>query len=104
MRTASRLMRALVLALAVTLLGASTALAAPPFAVDVAQNLSDELLGWATAIIIPLAALMALPALFRRDVGHALTVLVIVLIVGAFAFDPGGVEQLIKTVSDTILG
>jgi hypothetical protein len=71
---------------------------------DAAQQLASQLLHWAGLIIIPIAALVALPALFRRDVGHALVVLVIVVVVGAFAFDPGGVQTFVTGVANTILG
>jgi hypothetical protein len=71
---------------------------------DVASSLSSQLLHWASLIIIPTAAIMALPALFKRDIGHALVTLVIVLIVGAFAFDPGGVQNLVESLANKILG
>ena len=71
---------------------------------DAAQNLANQLLHWAGLVIIPIAALVALPALFRRDVGHALVVLIIVIVVGAFAFNPGGVQTFVTSVANTILG
>jgi hypothetical protein len=71
---------------------------------DAAQALGDQLLNWAKLVIIPIAALVAIPALFRRDVGHALVVLVIVVIVGAFAFDSAGVQTFVTGVANSILG
>jgi hypothetical protein len=70
---------------------------------DVAQNLAGQLTHWAGLIIVPTAAIMALPALFRRDIGHALVILVIVLVVGAFAFDAHGVQNFVTSVSKTVL-
>jgi O-antigen/teichoic acid export membrane protein len=70
----------------------------------VASNLSGQLLHWASLIIIPTAAIMALPALFKRDVGHALVTLVIVVIVGMFAFDPHGVQNLVEAIAKKVLG
>jgi hypothetical protein len=70
---------------------------------DAAANLASQLTHWATAIIIPLASIVALPALFRRDVGHAFTVLMIVIVVGAFAWDPSGVATLVQNVANSIL-
>lgn len=98
-----RLALGLVASFAALLLCASGAAAAVP-AADVAGNLSSQLLSWAKVIIIPTAAIMALPALFRRDVGHALVTLVIVLIVGMFAFDSGGVQSLVEEVAKKVLG
>jgi hypothetical protein len=85
------------------LLCASGAGAAVP-AADVASNLSGQLLNWAKLIIIPTAAIMALPALFRRDIGHALVTLAIVLVVGAFAFDAHGVQAFVEEVAKKVLG
>lgn len=103
-----RLALATVASLAALLLCATGAAAYVPAAEgggkDVASSLSSQLLHWATLIIIPTAAIMALPALFKRDIGHALVTLVIVLIVGAFAFDPGGVQNLVESLAGKILG
>jgi hypothetical protein len=87
-----------------TLVGNGAAAAQSGGGNDAAQALASQLLHWAGLIIIPIAALVALPALFRRDVGHALVVLVIVVVVGAFAFDPTGVQSFVTGVANTILG
>jgi uncharacterized membrane protein YfcA len=92
-----------VASLAALLLCASGAAAAVPGA-DVAGNLSGQLLNWAKLIIIPTAAIMALPALFRRDIGHALVTLAIVLVVGAFAFDSHGVQSFVEEIAKKVLG
>ena len=47
---------------------------------------------------------MALPALFRRDIGHALVTLVIVRDRRHFAFDPGGVQSLVESLANKVLG
>lgn len=101
MRT-RRLLTIAVLGALTAVLAASTALAAGGG--DVAQNLADQLKHWAELITIPTAGLVALPALFRRDVGHAVVILVIVLIVGAFVFDAGGVQNMVQTVANGVLG
>lgn len=97
-----RLALGIVASLAAMLLCASGAAAAVPGA-DIASNLAKELSSWAKVIIVPTAALMALPALFKRDIGHALVTLVIVVLVGMFAFDAGGVEHFVTQLSDTVL-
>jgi len=103
MSISRRLALGIVASFAALLLCASGAAAAVPGA-DVAGNLSTQLLNWAKVIIIPTAAIMALPALFRRDVGHALVTLVIVLLVGMFAFDSHGVQSLVEEVAKKVLG
>ena len=87
-----------------TLVGNGAAATAGGGGTDAAQNLANQLLHWAGLVIIPIAALVALPALFRRDVGHALVVLIIVIVVGAFAFNPGGVQTFVTGVANSILG
>jgi hypothetical protein len=90
---------------AALLLSASTAAAAIPMAgTDVATNLSGQMLHWASLILIPTAAIMALPALFKRDFGHAFVTLGLVLLVGALAFDPNGVKTLVEGLTQKILG
>lgn len=89
--------------LAALLLCASSAAAAGGGS-NVAGNLATQLLNWAKVIIIPTAAIMALPALFRRDIGHALVTLVIVLLVGMFAFDSEGVQNLVVSIAGKVLG
>jgi hypothetical protein len=100
-----RLALGTVASFAALLVCASGAAAALPIgAQDVASNLSEQLLHWAKVIIIPTAAIMALPALFRRDVGHALVTLVIVILVGMFAFDSGPLQKFVEAVAGKILG
>lgn len=90
---------------AALLLSADSAAAALPIgATDAASNLAKQLLHWASLIIIPTAAIMALPALFKRDIGHALVTLVIVVIVGMFAFAPQSVQKLVEEIAKKVLG
>ncbi|MGH2869397.1 MAG: hypothetical protein ACRDNK_17770 [Solirubrobacteraceae bacterium] len=100
-----RLLHALAAGCAAAVTHAGTALALPVAASgDVAKNLADQLSHWAGLILVPAAAIVALPALFRHDVGHAFVVLLIVLVIGMFAFDAVGVQTLVTTVANTVLG
>lgn len=69
---------------------------------EVAENLGNTLTKWAGLIIIPTASIMALPALIRRDIQHAIVTLVIVMVVGAFAFDGSGVQNFVTTAAKTV--
>jgi hypothetical protein len=105
MLTRSRLLSCMTLAVAFALITASSALAKPSGSgSDPAQNLANELTHWAELVVIPIAALVALPALARRDVGQAFVVLIILVIVGAFAFDGPGVQRFVVTIANSVLG
>ena len=69
--------------------------ASPAFAEvsNVGKNLGSEVSSWAKALVFPLAALGGLGAFFKRDVGMAFQILVITMIVGAFAYNPGNVVE-----------
>jgi hypothetical protein len=41
---------------------------------------------------------MGLGAVFKRDVGHAMILVVIALIVGLFVYDPAGAQSAIRTI------
>jgi hypothetical protein len=90
-----------VLLLAVT---ANGAMAATIHAADVGSNLGNTFGGWAKAILAPTVGLMGLAALFKRDVGHAVTLSVIAVIVGLFAYDPGGAQSAIHTIVKNLTG
>jgi hypothetical protein len=85
------------------LLCATVAGAAVPGA-EIGTNVSSQMLTWAKVIIIPTAAIMAIPALFKRDVGHALVTFVLVLIVGTLAFDPNGVKRVVEEFAKKVAG
>ena len=83
---------------------AATATGTAPGGTDFAQNLANLLEHWATLIIMPIAAIVALPALFQRQPGIAITVALIAIVVGAFAYEPGEVQSFITNVVNTIFG
>jgi hypothetical protein len=102
MSTPRRLVLSTVSTFAALLVCASAASAAVPGA-DIGNNLASEVLTWAKVIIIPTGAIMAVPALFKRDVGHAVVTFGLVMVVGTLAYDPGGVKGMVEEVSKKVL-
>jgi hypothetical protein len=62
---------------------------------DIGRNLGRELRSWGTALLFGVAALVAIPALFRRDFKEALGILAIVILVGGFVFAPETVRAVL---------
>jgi hypothetical protein len=92
----------LVLALLMTFLVADPAAAAVS---KVGERLGDEASSWAKALVFPFAALGGLGAYFKRDIGMAFSLFIITMIVGAFAYNPGGaLERLIGTLVNALAG
>jgi type IV secretory pathway VirB2 component (pilin) len=103
MRTRTILLTSSALAVAMLLAGPVTALAASFPAADVGQNIGSLLTGWGKFILIPSAGLFGIAALFRRDVGHALTIFVIVVIVGVFVYDQSGAQSIINSITNALV-
>jgi cobalamin synthase len=73
--------------------------AEPAFAAsDLGRNLGNEIKTWATALLLGVAALVAIPVLARRDVNGGLVLALLVLVLGGFAFAQGTVKQVIEEV------
>lgn len=89
---------AAVLALAV---GPGSAAAATVSTADVGSNIGTWLSNLGGDLLIPIAGVFGLAAFFRRDVGHAVTIVVIAVIVGIFIYYPSGAESMIKSVAST---
>lgn len=60
------------------------------------QNVGNALMAWGKALLFAIAAIMGIGALVRRSVGEGVTILVIVLILGAFLYDQTDTETLIR--------
>jgi hypothetical protein len=71
---------------------------------DVGSNIGTWLTNLGQDLLIPIAGLLGLAAFFRRDVGHAITIVVIAVIVGIFVYDRGGATAMITTVANTFTG
>ncbi len=65
-------------------------------------NVGNALLAWGKALLFAIAAIMGIGALVRRSVGEGVTILIIVLILGAFLYDQTDTENLIRNLWGTI--
>jgi cobalamin synthase len=65
---------------------------------DLGRNLGNEIKTWATALLLGVAALVAIPVLARRDVNGGLVLALLVLVLGGFAFAQSTVKQVIEEV------
>lgn len=84
-------------ACAVTLCGLALALLAEPAsaASEVGKNVGREVDTWAKAILLGTAALVGIPVFLRRDMGGALVLALLVVLVGGFVFAPAAVKDVI---------
>jgi cobalamin synthase len=62
---------------------------------DVGRNVGRELKTWATAILLALAGLVAIPVIAKRDVNGGLVLVLLVVLVGGFVFAPHEVKSVI---------
>jgi len=67
-------------------------------------NVGNALLAWGKALLFAVAAIMGIGALVRRSVGEGMTILVIVLILGAFLYDQTDATNVIHNVWGAIGG
>lgn len=61
-------------------------------------NVGNALLAWGKALLFAVAAIMGIGALVKRSVGEGVTILIIVLILGAFLYDQADTENVIRNV------
>lgn len=88
----------------VVIIGTGTAMAGSGGSTDVGHNIGSWLGNLGQDLLIPIAGVLGLAAFVRRDVGHAITILVIAVIVGIFVYDKGGAENLISSIASTATG
>ena len=62
---------------------------------DVGKNVGREIKTWATAILLGVAGLVAIPVLAKRDVNGGLILVLLVILVGGFVFAPNEVRSVI---------
>lgn len=67
-------------------------------------NVGNALLAWGKALLFAVAAIMGIGALVKRSVGEGVTILVIVLILGAFLYDQADTQNVIRNVWGAIGG
>jgi cobalamin synthase len=62
---------------------------------DVGKNVGREIKTWASAILLGVAGLVAIPVLAKRDVSGGLVLVLLVILVGGFVFAPAEVMSVI---------
>jgi cobalamin synthase len=62
---------------------------------DVGRNVGREVRTWATALLLGIAGLMAIPVLAKRDVNGGLILVLLVILVGGFVFAPNEVRSVV---------
>lgn len=67
-------------------------------------NIGNALEAWGKALLFAVAAIMGLGALVRRSVGEGITILIIVVILGAFLYDQTDTETLIHNLWSAVSG
>jgi hypothetical protein len=67
-------------------------------------NVGNALLAWGKALLFAVAAIMGIGALVKRSVGEGVTILIIVLILGAFLYDQTDMETLIHNLWSAVGG
>ena len=67
-------------------------------------NVGNALMAWGKALLFAVAAIMGIGALVKRSVGEGVTILIIVLILGAFLYDQTDTETLIRNLWGAVSG
>ena len=62
---------------------------------EVGKNVGREVKTWASAILLGIAGLVAIPVLAKRDVSGGLVLVLLVILVGGFVFAPQQVMAVI---------
>ena len=62
---------------------------------DIGRNVGQEVRTWATALLLGIAGLVAIPVLAKRDVNGGLVLVLLVILVGGFVFAQGSVRAVI---------
>ena len=71
---------------------------------DVGRNVGREIRTWATAILLGVAGLVAIPVLAKRDVNGGLILVLLVILVGGFVFAPNEVKSIVDGIWKAIGG
>ena len=71
---------------------------------QVGKNVGREVKTWATALLLGVAALVAIPLLVKRDVNGGLVLVLLVVIVGGFVFAQSSVKNVIDGLWQAIGG
>ena len=71
---------------------------------EVGKNVGREIKTWASAILLGIAGLVAIPVIAKRDVNGGLVLILLVVLVGGFVFAPGEVRTVIDWLWRAICG
>jgi hypothetical protein len=93
-----------VLAALLLAVGADNAMAATVHAADIGSGLAHTVGSWAKACVAPIAGLMGIGAVVKRDVPGAITLFGVTTVVGLFAYDPSGAQSVIHTIVHSVTG
>jgi cobalamin synthase len=63
---------------------------------DIGRNVGREVRTWATALLLGIAGLVAIPVLAKRDVNGGLVLVLLVVLVGGFVFAQDSVRAVIN--------
>ena len=63
---------------------------------DVGRNVGREVRTWASALLLGIAGLVAIPVLAKRDVNGGLVLVLLVVLVGGFVFAQESVRTVIN--------
>ena len=83
---------AVLVVVAIALVAAEPALAQTS---EVGKNVGREIKTWASAILLGVAGLLAIPVLSKRDVSGGFVLVLLVVLVGGFVFAPQAVRAVI---------
>ena len=67
---------------------------------DVGKNVGREIKSWASAILLGVAAMVAIPIFAKRDIGGGFVLAILVVLVGGFVF----AQDSVKSVIDNLWG
>lgn len=70
----------------------------------IGENAGDEVESWAKALILPIAALVGLPLLLRRDFAQALMLFCLVMVIGSFIYAPSVVRGITTSIAKALGG
>jgi cobalamin synthase len=62
---------------------------------DIGRNVGREVRTWASALLLGIAGLVAIPVLAKRDVNGGLVLVLLVILVGGFVFAQDSVRAVI---------
>jgi hypothetical protein len=69
---------------------------------EIGEVVGDEVSALSTALLFSVALLVGIGALAKRDLGQAVVIMVVVLVVGGFVLAPAAVQDLVENIADSM--